>query len=241
MYAVKVKTMSAKLRLTSYSIKSPKIKTPLRIALAADLHSRDPSRALALLAEAKPDLTAVAGDLIDHPRDDPSNAREFLRGAAGICPTFYTMGNHEWDGAAIDALNCESLGVTRLENRAVGFRGILLGGYTDAEGGFDFAREFACREGFKALICHRPELFKKELVALDIDLVLSGHAHGGQFRFFNRGVFAPGQGLFPKYVGGVYDGRLVVSRGLANSVPIPRLFNPTELVVVDLLPENATN
>ena len=230
--------MSEKTILTRYTVRSPKITRPLSIALASDLHSRDPSRALSLLAGACPDIAVVAGDLIDKPWDDTTNARAFLRGAARICPTFYTMGNHEADGETVDAMDCEGLGVTRLENRAVGFRGILLGGYTDAEGGFDFARDFSRREGFKVLICHRPERFPKELAALDIDLVLSGHAHGGQIRVFNRGLYAPGQGIFAKYVAGVYDGRLVVSRGLANSVPIPRLFNPTELVVVGLLPEN---
>ena len=68
-----------------------------------------------------------------------------------------------------------------------------------------------------------------------IDLLLSGHAHGGQFQFFGQGVFAPGQGIFPKYTTGVHDGRFVISRGLCNTAkPIPRLFNPTELVIIDI-------
>ncbi|MBQ9544708.1 MAG: metallophosphoesterase [Clostridia bacterium] len=230
--------LSSKTVLTEYTIRSPKIARPLSIALAADLHSRDPHEALDLLALAGPDLAVVAGDLLDHPWDDTANACAFLKGAARICPTFYTMGNHEFDGKTVDSMDCESLGVVRLENRSVEVCGISLGGYSDFAGGLDFARAFSEGPGFKALICHRPELYKKELADLDIDLILSGHAHGGQIRVFNRGMYAPGQGVFAKYVFGVYDGRLVVSRGLANSVPVPRLFNPTELVIVDLLPEN---
>ena len=68
----------------------------------------------------------------------------------------------------------------------------------------------------------------------DIDLVVSGHAHGGQWRFFGRGVFAPGQGLFPKYTAGVHDDRLVISRGLKKTVMPPRIFNPLEIVVIDI-------
>ncbi len=70
---------------------------------------------------------------------------------------------------------------------------------------------------------------------MDIQLIFSGHAHGGQWRipFTNKGVYAPGQGLFPEYCQGVYDGRLVVSAGLSNTTWIPRFFNPREIVVVE--------
>ena len=68
---------------------------------------------------------------------------------------------------------------------------------------------------------------------MDIDLTVSGHAHGGQWRFLGRGVYAPDQGLFPKYTSGLHENRLVISRGVANSVPlVPRFFNPCEVVTV---------
>ena len=70
---------------------------------------------------------------------------------------------------------------------------------------------------------------------LPIDLTLSGHAHGGQWRFFGRGVFSPGQGLFPKYTSGMYDGgRFIVGRGLGNPIIIPRIFNSPEVLVIRL-------
>ena len=90
----------------------------------------------------------------------------------------------------------------------------------------------------KVLICHHPEYYPKYLKDMPIDIIVSGHAHGGQWRFFGRGVFAPGQGLFPKYTSGVYDGRLVVSRGLKKTIIPPRIFNPREVVIIDVVNEN---
>ena len=69
---------------------------------------------------------------------------------------------------------------------------------------------------------------------MPIDLTLSGHAHGGQIRLLGQGLFAPGQGVLPRYTSGVYEGRLIVSRGLANTTFVPRLFNPTEMVYIHL-------
>ncbi|MBQ6152021.1 MAG: metallophosphoesterase [Mogibacterium sp.] len=97
--------------------------------------------------------------------------------------------------------------------------------------------DFEQADGYKILLCHHPEYWSlREPMIKDrkIDLVLSGHAHGGQWRFMGRGVFAPGQGLFPKYTGGIHQGQygsLIVSRGLSNPYKIvPRLGNPPEVV-----------
>ena len=83
------------------------------------------------------------------------------------------------------------------------------------------------------LLSHHPEYLP--LVPPSVDLVLSGHAHGGQWRVFSHGVWCPGQGLWPKYTKGVYEGRLVVSAGLANTAKVPRIFNPTETVFIESL------
>lgn len=97
-----------------------------------------------------------------------------------------------------------------------------------------WVESFARTEGYKILLCHHPEYFDRYLRPYPIDLILSGHAHGGQWRIFGRGVYAPDQHLFPKYTSGVHEGRLVISRGVANTVsPIPRFFNRREVVVVE--------
>ena len=89
--------------------------------------------------------------------------------------------------------------------------------------------------GYHLLLCHHPEYFDRYLRDYPIDLTVSGHAHGGQWRVFGRGVYAPDQGLFPKYTSGLHEDRLVISRGVANTVPFaPRLFNPCEVVTVEV-------
>lgn len=96
----------------------------------------------------------------------------------------------------------------------------------------DWLDGFCREEGVRILLCHHPEYYPRWLREREIGLILSGHAHGGQVRLFGRGLYAPGQGLFPKLTKGVTDGRLVISRGLANRQIVPRLGNPTELVYV---------
>ena len=92
--------------------------------------------------------------------------------------------------------------------------------------------DFADQPGYKVLLSHHPEYWPL-VKDYDIDLMLSGHAHGGQIRIVGQGLFAPGQGFLPKLTSGVHDGRLVISRGLANTAgPIPRLFNPREVVYI---------
>ena len=91
-----------------------------------------------------------------------------------------------------------------------------------------FSREF----GYKILLCHHPEYYPRYLKDKNIDLVLSGHAHGGQIRIKGQGLYAPGQGFLPRLTSGITDGRMVISRGLANNTIIPRLWNPEEIVYI---------
>jgi predicted MPP superfamily phosphohydrolase len=95
--------------------------------------------------------------------------------------------------------------------------------------------DFAKNDCYKILLCHQPEYFDRYLRPFDIDLFVSGHAHGGQWRIFGRGVYAPDQHLFPKYTSGLHENRLVISRGVSNSAkPIPRFFNPREVVIISV-------
>lgn len=195
------------------------------------------------------------------PLDSEQNVLPFLEECAHIAPTFFSMGNHERILDAEDLKRIENTGVTVLDNRWIQKDNLIIGGLTSAYV-TDYRRrkpqnstcrypriqtlltgskletawmeDFAKTKGYHILLSHHPEYFT--LVPKSINLVLSGHAHGGQIRLFHRGLFAPGQGWLPKWTKGVYDGRLLVSTGLSNTAsPIPRLFNPTEVVYV--LPE----
>lgn len=98
-----------------------------------------------------------------------------------------------------------------------------------------FLSDYNKVEGFKILLCHYPHYYNEYLADTSIDLILSGHAHGGQWRIFGRGVYAPHQGIFPKLTSGIHDGRHIISRGAANNVkPIPRFFNPCEVLEIDI-------
>jgi predicted MPP superfamily phosphohydrolase len=132
----------------------------------------------------------------------------------------------------------EATGVCFLDDTYTVIDGIAYGGLgsglinDDRAPKLDMLSEFFSLDMPKVLLCHHPEYYKKYLIDKDIDLIVSGHAHGGQWRFFGRGVFAPGQGLFPKYTSGVHDGRLVISRGMKKGRRIPRIFNPPEIVKI---------
>lgn len=95
----------------------------------------------------------------------------------------------------------------------------------------DFLQAFSEKKEFKVLLCHHPEYFGV-MASYSVDLVLSGHCHGGKNRVGGKGIFSPGQGLLPKFHYGVYDGRMVVSAGCSNTASIPRWGNECEVVVV---------
>ena len=107
----------------------------------------------------------------------------------------------------------------------------------DHDAATSWLSDFAAQPGFKILLSHHPEYYP--FIPSGVSLVVSGHAHGGQWRFYDPfrriwcGVLAPGQGWFPKWTRGVYDGRLVVSAGLSNTTWIPRINNPTEIVYIE--------
>ena len=106
------------------------------------------------------------------------------------------------------------------------------------EPNLDWLRNFERQEGYKILLCHHPEYVPRYLNARSIDLILSGHAHGGQWRYYSpldkcfHGVYAPGQGLFPKRTEGML-GNQIISRGLSNNSVVPRLWNPPELIYIN--------
>lgn len=225
-----------------------------RIAQVSDLHNtqfgQGNCRLLEQLADARPDLIVVTGDLLDSRRPDLEAALRFGEEAAALAPVCYVPGNHEGRIPEIYAQlkqGLEEAGVTVLEDeRTTLYREgaeIALIGLEDVtnetEAGIQarLAGLVSPEDEFQILLAHRPELFPA-YANCGLDLIFSGHAHGGQVRLpVVGGLIAPNQGLFPTYQAGLYrDGEstMVVSRGLGNSLFPLRVNNRPELVVVEL-------
>lgn len=243
-----------------YTVLSEKIGTDIRIALVADLHScryglrqRD---LLLAIDKASPDIVLLGGDIVDD-RMPIDAAQIFLEEISRKYICYYVTGNHEHrreDFSEILAF-IRSKGIKILdgclETAEIGGQKINICGVSDPlvtkyagkenefEDRLKYLSSLSKNGRFTVLLSHHPERVK-EYGAGDFDLVLSGHAHGGQWRIpkLINGIFAPHQGFFPKYAGGRYDifgTTLIVSRGLAKeSTWFPRIFNPRELVIVTL-------
>lgn len=223
-----------------------------KIVQASDLHNNlfgeNQHRLIEAIKKENPDMIAITGDLVDS--EKMSAALIFIREAVKIASCYYACGNHErWTGlyeSKIKPMLTEN-GVTVLDNETVyitrGEERLPVFGLFDCADGRQTAfPELINRfeEGeFGIVLSHRPEYF--EIYAeCNAPLVLSGHAHGGQVRipFTHQGLYAPNQGIFPRYTEGVFkknNTRMIVSRGLGNMVfPIPRVNNCYQLVSVTL-------
>lgn len=244
------------LTLRNYTLYSGKVSAPVRFVLVSDLHSSlygaDQQPLIDLITEQSPDAILMAGDMADDiiPHD---NTITFLSKLPQDIPRFYVTGNHEiWSGEAEEIREMfRSYGVTVLQNQSVSLQvngqTITFSGVEDptTKEGYDrqLKKTFASADpnSYTVLLAHRPERIETHL-AYPCDLVVSGHAHGGQWRLpgIINGLFAPNQGFFPRYAGGQYDfdnATMIVSRGLAKeSTKFPRLYNPPEVVVIDLQP-----
>lgn len=254
--------MDSRLLIRTYTLDAPEITAPVRIALVTDLHScyygDNQSQLIETVAEQSPDLLLLGGDIFDDEIPD-ANTETFLAGIAGKYPCYYVTGNHEcWsgvDGFAAQMAILQKYGIPVLcgtyDTVTVNGQVIHICGVDDPEircidsGSPSFddqltAANLAAQSGnFTILLSHRPERFAA-YAAFDFDLVLCGHAHGGQWRipYLLNGLIAPNQGLFPKYAGGLYEQNgttMIVSRGLAReSTWVPRIFNRPELVIVEI-------
>lgn len=242
---------------TDYTIGSAKLPAAFEgyvIAQVADLHCAeyDPGNAklLSMLHDAKPDIIVFTGDTFDERHSNKAPTLEFLRACVEIAPCYMVTGNHECAMKRADYYDLEAqireAGVTVLHDQAVtlekGDAFITLLGMDDENFigtlySAEQLRELADTDGFIVQLAHRPEYFWRYAES-GIDLTLSGHAHGGQFRLpLIGGLYAPGQGAFPEYDSGVYtyeNANMVVSRGIGQSSFPLRFNNRPELVVVTL-------
>jgi predicted MPP superfamily phosphohydrolase len=254
--------------VSKYEINSAKLGTKLRIAHLSDLHNstfgKDNSRLIKKVAAQEPDLIVITGDLLNGGESDTETAVKLVGQLCRTAPVYISFGNHEKDhqksfGTDLKTL-FEAAGAVVLDSE---WRDITVNGQSLRIGGIygyclppdmqearevesRFLKDFSDTESCKILLCHMPVSWIEygSLDSWDVDLVLCGHAHGGQARLpFAGGLWAPDQGWFPGRECGLYrskDGKRVMelSRGLGNAEWLPRLNNTPEIVMLDIAPES---
>ena len=223
----------------------------------------------AKIKKAGPDIILLAGDIYDLMEATPAKgAEQLFEAVKNIAPVYYVTGNHDMvKSRSYPELKASiaARGITVLDNKYIKLNingnPVIIGGVDDPgtnrkgdspeykrvlenkwrENAGSYFQGLENDGSYKILLSHRPE--KTDIYArLPFDLILSGHAHGGQWRVpaLLNGLYSPDQGLFPKYPGGKYvrNGMpMIVSRGLAKeSTRVPKIYNRPELVVVDLAP-----
>lgn len=252
--------LDERLILRTYTVVSPKLTAEVRLAVVTDFHSSDNADdVVAMVTSCAPDAVLMVGDMFD---DDTANrpterTLSLMRQLSAQYPCYYVSGNHEaWTGemdalyqqteeAGVKVLRMSS-GVLTVRGQRIALCGIpdpyemVYSGAPDTEEQIRQALEDVDSADFTVLLAHRPELLAK-YAQFPLDLVVSGHAHGGQVRIPGvlNGLYAPNQGWFPKLAGGAYtqDGTtLIVSRGLAVRTRLPRIFNRPEVVLVRCVP-----
>lgn len=228
-----------------YSVFSPKITQKIKAAFISDLHNckETAHSALKIIADKKPDIILFSGDAVDRISKKYDVSLDFLEKASKIAPIFYSLGNHDLvEGVENFREEAKKRGVILLDNEHTSFKGIVIGGLSFIrehehenvkEKREAFLAKFCSFDGFKLLLSHVPRYYNEFLKQKDIDLILSGHSHGGQIGFGKRGIYSPDQGFFPKYVGGFYENRFIVTRGIGQTAHLPRFFNPYEVVFID--------
>lgn len=254
-----------RLIVRNYTVKSDRIKNRVRLALITDLHScrygAEQKNLIDAIKNQNPDIILMSGDIFDNKRK--TNYTElFLKRIHELYPCYMVLGNHECKVGEddhkikMDILSRYNIRMLRNEVETVEINGTALNicgvddptAYTFEPEGNDEeffsqmqnVKTMSDNGNFTVLMSHNPAYYEK-YVETGFDLILCGHAHGGQWIIPGvlNGVLAPGQGLFPKYAGGEYKSgktEMIVSRGLAReSTLVPRFYNRPEVVIIDLI------
>ena len=252
------------LETTYYTYKVEQLGTDLegyRIVQISDLHNakfgKNNQKLVDRIRECEPDMIVLTGDLVDSNHTNVDRAVQFVNEIVKICPVYYVTGNHEYwlDTSEYENLmdGLASAGVIILDDQVVEisrgdakFRLVGLDDKSLADGTLgtllnnaqNVAHEDSEKKEFTVVLAHEPQYLAR-YAGTCVDLVLSGHAHGGQFRLpFVGGIVAPDQGFLPEYTAGEYymnGTEMIVSRGLGNSVIPVRMFNYPEIVCVELV------
>ena len=252
--------------VTKYEIESEKIPTEFnnyKIIQISDYHNnrsniihKDIKK---IIKEEKPDIVVITGDFVDSNITDVKEALNLIKNINDYSKIYYVSGNHEAViGEYDDLINgMKKLGVTILDNEVIKLEkdntfinliGVKDPRFYSTTSRYTMTKTFKeldyDKNLFSVLLSHRPELFDI-YVSNKVDLVLTGHAHGGQIRIpFIGGVIAPDQGFFPKYTSGLFEEKntkMIISRGIGNSVLPFRINNRPEIVIVTLKAKDVCN
>lgn len=243
-----------------YSSVLPESFSGFTVVHISDLHNasfgKNQEQLINRINEVKPDIIVITGDLIDSRRQGTDNAEELLKNLPDAIDIYFVTGNHEAASKEYDELlkilEDNNVNVLQNENALIEKDGqyINLCGINDPLfiSGSSYSKEndervteilngICSADSYNILLSHHPEMFDIYSQSA-ANLVLSGHAHGGQIRIpFIGGLFAPGQGFFPEYTSGLYtenNTALIVSRGLGNSAFPLRINNFPEMVTIRL-------
>lgn len=252
-----IKDSREDLEISRYEVASQKLPESFdgfKIVQLSDLHGaefgEDGMELVDKVGSLEPDMIALTGDFVTD-EGDLAAVEKLAARLVKLCPVYFISGNHEFgSGLAVEVRNIlERAGVKYLSNEYLtinrGDDEILLGGvedplaYADMLSPDELAQKMndAAPDAFKILLGHR-NYWMTEYPELPVDLIFCGHAHGGLIRIPGvGGLIGTDRRLFPDFDAGQFNnGRytLIVSRGLGNSVPIPRVFNRPEIVCVEL-------
>lgn len=256
------------IRTTEYSFTSEKVNSLIRMVQISDLHNKEfgknNRKLINKISNLNPDIILMTGDMIQRTTNDYSQIENLIEKLSSIAPCYYAIGNHEQDNATLYPesellVNLEKKGATILE---IGYDSercyvdVSINNTTIRIGGkycYDFVgheavenefyRNLTNTDNFIVLLSHKPQDYFDEsgLINCGVDLILTGHTHGGLVRVpFLGGLYAPEQGLLPEYDYGKFSNgttSLIINAGLGISSPFPRINNRPEVTVIELIPK----
>ncbi len=257
-FLISLYVSNACIKITHHTLESEKITSPVRLAVISDLHSKEFANSNADLyskiANSKPDLILTVGDMIADKHCNEQGIdyhKEMLSNLCHIAPVYCSLGNHERHSKEFEGIK-ESIaqsGAVLLEKSSAdvelnGNKIRLFGlsyylSWDEEANNFISEALLTDSDVFSLLLCHNPEFYVWGIKNYPIDLMVSGHTHGGMLKLPVLGpVYAPEQGWFPQYAAGFYkgeNGHLAVTTGLGSSPEyMPRVFNRPEIMIIDV-------
>lgn len=261
LFAVDLILSQKYISVTRYRYQNPEIKQSFKIVDLTDLHNfqygDENCRLINKVKNESPDVIFLTGDMLNADEERTDILMNLIQQLVNIAPVYASLGNHEIEYMQLSGnrnliAQMEEAGATVLDKKYIdieiknqkvrlgGIYGYVLSSDDKEDPEQTFMEEFQDTDRFKILLSHMPEglLLWKSMEYWDVDLVFSGHVHGGQMRIpFVGGLYDPEEGFFPTYTKGMYEcgnGTMVLSAGLGSSRGIPRVNNLPELVVCEI-------